>query len=619
MTDKRPNVFFRFFRAIWRTIDFSRRLILNLLFILVVVLIIVAINEGDEPTATTGKGALVLDLHGKIVEQAHYIEPAQKLVKQVTGGQDEDPEVELPELVKTIKAAATDSNIKALVLQLSDLQPSGLNKLDAVGKAIQTFKASGKPVVAISDWYEQYQYYLASYADTVLMNPQGMVYVQGLGHYRLYFKSLLDKLKVNTHIFRVGTYKSAVEPYMRDSMSDAAKESYQALLDDLWQSYLTGVSERRGLSATQLDNYAKNMADNLKTYNGDMGLMALKEGLVDKLLTREQTRQFITNIVGYDKEDETFNQIDYDSYLSVVEQHQHAPKPGTDEIGIVVAKGVIANGKQPEGEIGGDSTAALLRKARLDKDIKAVVLRVDSPGGSAFASDVIGNEVNELKKAGKPVVVSMSTYAASGGYWISASADKIYAAPTTLTGSIGIFALFSTFEDSLDAIGVHADGLGTTPFAGESLMRPLNEQQASVVQQIINNGYDRFITLVAEARHMSKEDVDHIAQGRVWSGVDAKKLGLVDELGGLDDAVAAAASLAKLDHYDTEYVKRELSEREKLWRSILGEASAALPQGSLAQEPTLQRLLKLLVSESDITQQLNDPNHVYALCAECTL
>lgn len=589
---------------------------LNLIFLFVFIAILAAIGSQSEELGVDD-GALMLSLEGRVVEQSRYVDPMSQFAKQAFGGREEEPEVQLHDVIRVIENAKQDRRVKALVIDVGMMLPSGLSKMREIGAAIDDFKKADKPVIAIGDWYSQDQYYLASHADTIVMNPNGMMLLEGYGRYRLYFKSLLEKLKISTHVFRVGTYKSAVEPFLRDDMSEAAREANQQWLDDLWELYLTDVADQRGIEKSQLRDSINNVTQLLESEQGNLAALSIKMGLIDELADRQTFRTMMSDLVGFDEQHDTFKQINFYHYLEVISQpelHTHEQ----DLIGVVVAKGTIKNGNQPPGEIGGDSTARLLRQARFNDDIKAVVLRIDSPGGSAFASDIIRAEIDELKKAGKPVVASMSSSAASGGYWIAAPADKIFASPATITGSIGIFGMMTTFENSLAHIGVHTDGVGTTPFAGFSATRPMSNAYQNLIQQNIEHGYRKFLTLVANNRDMTTEEVDAIAQGRVWSGLRAKELGLVDEFGDLAAAVAEAAQLAGVESYDTRRVQKPLSEKEKFLQALFNSAVDFMPDSDQNHQHWLE-WVHTIGQQINLDENLNDPTHAYALCLMCEL
>ncbi|MDO6707101.1 signal peptide peptidase SppA [Photobacterium sp. 1_MG-2023] len=601
-------------RGGWKLLSFTRQLFFNLIFLALVGVIIFIFQQGSDEPVLPEKAALVLDLDGPIVEKRSYVNPFDQVVDSALGQVPVQENV-LFDVVDTIRAAAKDENITGLILNLKGMPETNLTKLRYIAKAIEEFKQAGKPVYAVGDHYRQSQYYLASYADKVFLSPDGGVLLTGYGSYSLYYKSLLEKLDVTTHVFRVGTYKSFVEPYTRDNMSDAAREANTAWLNQMWQAYTQDVARNRQIDASVLTPDVPDLVEALKGVQGDFARLSQKMGLVDELVSRTQLRQQFIKEFGSDG-DHGFNQISYYDYLPTVASPFGPSKNG---IAVVVASGAIVDGQQGQGSIGGDTTAAQLREARLDDSIKAVILRVDSPGGSAFASEVIRNEVDALKLAGKPVVVSMSSLAASGGYWISSSASEIIAQPTTITGSIGIFGILATFEKGLENMGVYSDGVGTTPFAGIGITRGLPDDVAQVFQLGIENGYQRFISLVSENRHLSLEETDKIAQGRVWTGQDALKLGLVDRLGDFDDAIVSAAKLAKLDDYDLRWIDIPLSPLEQFMQEMTSEASAAIGQVVASQVPSVfQPALKQIATDISGLNQLNDPKGQYAFCLNCS-
>lgn len=608
-----------FFRGIWSVLNFLRNLVFNLVFIGIVVVIVAAILSDDSQISVPKNSALVLNLYGDVVIQKESVDPFDQFMKEAFDEQDDNPEVLLKDILLTIENAREDSRISAMVLDLHGLGRAGMDKLQQIALAIEDFKGSGKPVYAVGDYYTQGQYYLASHADHLYLNPMGFMFLDGFGRYQTYIKSALEKLKAKTHVFRVGTFKSAVEPILRDDMSDAAKEANQAWLNSLWSQYKADVATARDFGVENFDEQIAEFMQKFEAANGDFAEYALQNNWVDALKTREDVLLELGELVGTDDSRRGFTHISFGDYLKVVKPPFPIINNGTDKVGIVVAKGTILNGTQKAGTIGGDSTARLLRKARKDDSIKAVVLQVDSPGGSAFASEIIRQEVKLLQEAGKPVVASMSSMAASGGYWISASADEIWAAPSTITGSIGIFGMFLTYEESLAWLGIHSDGVGTTEFSGAfSPARTLNPKIGNILQRSIENGYEQFINLVATARDMTPAQVDDIAQGRVWIGKTAKELGLVDNLGYLDDAVRSAASLAQLDSFDTQYIERTLSPKELFWQEFFSGVSALTGKAiQVDSDNQLMKMMRELVSDYQSFAQLNDPRGMYAFCIMC--
>lgn len=601
-------------KAIWNLLSFTRQLVLNLIFLILVGALFFAFYQGDKDTETQPQpGALVLDLSGPIVEQKDPVNPVDSLLSEAMGKEPQQENV-LFDIVEAIFAASGDNDIKGLVLNLQNMPETNLTKLRYIAKAITDFKQSGKPVYAYGDNFSQSQYYLASYADKVFMSPDGAILLTGYGSYTLYYKSLLEKLDVTTHVFRVGTYKSAIEPYIRDNMSDAAKEANTAWLNQLWQAYTSDVAKNRNIDAAELTPKLPDFIAALKSVDGDFAKLSVKLGLVDSLMTHPEMTQEFEKTFGTDQ-DHNFNQISYYDYLASLTDIN---VPSKNKIAVVIASGAIIDGPQRPGTTGGDTTAELLREARFDNNVKAVILRVDSPGGSAFASELIRNEVDALQKAGKPVVVSMSSVAASGGYWISSSADKIIANPTTITGSIGIFAVMTTFEKGLNKLGIYNDGVGTTPFAGVGVTRALPQGVGEIFQLGVDHGYQRFIGLVSKYRHMSLAQVDKIAQGRVWTGADAKRLGLVDELGDFDTAISAAVDLAKINDYQIEWMQQPLSPMEMFLQQFTTEARTQLLAMVLGDMPKAITPVTEKIS-ADLTSlaNFNDPKGQYAFCLNC--
>jgi len=618
MNDK-PSFLKRLFSFSFSMFNTLRKVIINLVFFSVLIIFVVALTTNDDEVNIPQSAALVLDLRGDIVEQKKEIAPIDAFMSEAMGQQEDTPEILMADIVRVIKKAEQDDRIKLLVLKLQNMQGAGLTKLRDIAKVLEIFKASGKEVIALGDQYTQDQYYLASYANDVWLDPNGWMLLDGYGRYQLYFKSALDKLSISQHIFRVGTYKSAVEPYMRDDMSEAAKEANKLWLNDLWQQYKEDVAKQREFAITNFDETTDGLLSKLKLANGNIAEYALNNNWVDQLKTREQMNATLIEKVGKASSGNSFSHVSFKDYLKAITPALPMNNPVTDKVAVIVAKGTILNGTQKPGTIGGDSTAKLLRKARNNDKVKAVVLRVDSPGGSAYASEIIRQEVELLKDAGKPVVASMGTYAASGGYWISAPANKIIASPTTITGSIGIFGFFMTFENSLSKLGIHTDGVGTTEVAGFGVTRPLSEGMAELFQISIERGYRDFINLVAENRNMTAENVDKIAQGRVWSGMKAKEIGLVDELGDLDYAVKAAAEIAGLDHYDTLLIEKELSAKDIFLRNMLGGAAEVLSPLPITTAGPVEKMLATIKTELMQLNQLNDPQGIYSICLSCEL
>ncbi|USD42024.1 signal peptide peptidase SppA [Vibrio sp. SCSIO 43135] len=602
------------FKGIWKLISFIRLALTNLIFLASLAAIYFIFTSADSSVPQVDKkSALVLNISGPIVEQGSYTTPMDSFTGSLLGNELPKENV-LFDLVDAIRHAKDDDKITGLVLALRDMPETNLTKLRYIAKALNEFKASGKPIYAVGDFYNQSQYYLASYADTVYLAPDGGVLIKGYSAYSLYYKTLLEKLDVNTHVFRVGTYKSAIEPFVRDDMSDEAKDSASRWLSQLWGAYVDDVATNRQIEASTLNPTMDEFLAQLKAVNGDIAALSLELGLVDKLATRQEVRKELAEVFGSDGED-SYNAMGYYEYLTTMTPTFDVE---SDDVAIVVASGAIMDGSQPRGTVGGDTTASLLRQARNDDKVKAVVLRVDSPGGSAFASEVIRNEIQALKEAGKPVVVSMSSLAASGGYWISMSADKIVAQPTTLTGSIGIFSVITTFEKGLNNIGVYTDGVGTSPFSGVGLTTGLTKSAADAFQMGIEHGYQRFIGLVSENRNIELNQMENIAEGRVWTGQDAMKLGLVDQMGDFDDAVALAAELAELESYNTYWVEEPLSPAQQFFQDLMKQVKVSFGFDISTWLPaSIQPAAQQVMSDAQLLQSFNDPKGQYAFCLNC--
>jgi len=599
---------------LWTGVDGLRKA-LHLLVLLFIFVLIFGGMSASSPVLPSS-GALVIRPVGRIVEQFEG-DAYDRAIAKLVG--DENPQTRLQDILDGLKYAKDDDRIEAVVLELGSIGGGGLSKLQVIGDAIDDFQLSGKPVLANADYYSQGAYYLASRADEVYLHEDGFLLLRGYGIYRNYYKNAIDKLEIDWNVFKVGTHKSFVEPYTRSGMSDDVRESMTALLDQLWDLYKADILQARELDENVIRDLTENFVERVAEQDGRLAEVYVEAGLVDSLVSREGFQQKVLEHVTAKKDKkDRYQGTDLGDYLA--ERRMFDGRSVKDKnVAVIVAAGEIMNGKQPPGRIGGDSTADLLRKARLDDSVKAVVLRVDSGGGSVFASRLIGNEVQELKASGKPVVASMSSAAASGGYWISMAADKIYATPATITGSIGVFGMFPTFQRTLDKIGITTDGVGTTQWAGE--FRPDREMSAEtrqLIQMFINSDYDDFISSVAQSRGIEKSQVDRIAQGQVWTGVDALENGLIDELGTLEDAVAAAAVLAELEEgeYGRKYYEQELSTAEQLAVDFLSSARARsiIADATERQATSVDKLRVMLEQALAPMLLFNDPKGSYAHC-----
>ncbi|EAZ9179227.1 signal peptide peptidase SppA [Salmonella enterica subsp. salamae] len=604
-----------FFKWTWRVLNFVREMVLNLFFIFLVLVgvgIWMQIGNGSN-SEQTARGALLLDISGVIVDKPSTNHRLGALGRQLFGASsDRLQENSLFDIVNAIRQAKDDRNITGIVLDLKNFTGADQPSMRYIGKALREFRDSGKPVFAVGENYSQGQYYLASFANKIWLSPQGQVDLHGFATNGLYYKSLLDKLKVSTHVFRVGTYKSAVEPFIRDDMSPAAREADSRWIGELWQNYLHTVSANRQVSPQQLFPGAQAIIDGLTSVGGDTAKYALDHKLVDALASSADVEKALTKQFGWSKTENNYRAISYYDYSL------KTPADNGGTIAVIFANGAIMDGEETPGNVGGDTTASQIRDARLDPKVKAIVLRVNSPGGSVNASEVIRAELAAAKAAGKPVVVSMGGMAASGGYWISTPANYIVASPSTLTGSIGIFGVINTVENSLSSIGVHSDGVSTSPLAEISMTKALSPEVQQMMQLSIEYGYKRFITLVAEARKRTPEQIDKIAQGHVWTGEDAKANGLVDSLGDFDDAVAKAAELAKLKQWHLDYYQDEPTVLDMVMDSMTGSVRAMLPEAIQAMLPApLVSAANTVKAEGDKLAAFNDPQNRYAFCLTC--
>ncbi|WP_444944700.1 signal peptide peptidase SppA [Microbulbifer sp. ZKSA006] len=618
MTDSsdEKGFFRRFFAAIGGSITWLRRVFTNLVFLVLLVFIGTALFSKDEQLVVPQGAALRVAPSGFLVDELS--QPSGLPI--FLGGAQGPTEVRVKDLVDAIDRAAQDKRISALVLELDHMIGGSLSKLDEIGAALQRFKAADKPIYAVGDNYTQAQYFLASHADKVYLNPMGSVMLTGFGLYRNYYKSALEKLKVNFHVFRVGDYKDFIEPYTRDDMSPASRENNQRWLHELWSEYTEQVTGLRNLPTESIDLFIDELPLKLQQHEGDWARTALANKLVDQLASRNLAVQELRETIGADENDKrNYKSIDALTYLRSQKLSEVAIKKEPNQIALITASGSIVDGRAPAGKIGSESLVKLIAQAR-EKEVDALVLRIDSGGGSAFASEAIRQELLATREADIPVVVSMGSLAASGGYWIATGGDRIWASPATLTGSIGVFGAFPTFEDSLEALGIYTDGVGTSDLAGSMrLDRALPEAAANILQQGVDNTYTKFLRIVAEARGSTPKEVHKIAQGQVWTGRAAKNLGLVDDLGNLNDAIADAAQLAEIEEYDVIEIQRELTPGEKFLRALSDNVDARIAaslEENLPLGAWFNSLNPILAPIGEL-QSFRDPRGLYVRCLSC--
>jgi protease-4 len=595
MNESRRGPIARFFKGIWDAMNFTRRLVFNLVFFGLLLVVLGMLASGDGARPLPDRTTLVIAPEGRLVEQ-YSSDPASRALARLYGDRGAG-EVQLRDLLRAFDAAAKDKRIERVLLRTDALSFQGYASVREVAAALQALRASGKQVVAFGEGFDQWQYLLAAQADEVYLDPMGGLLLEGLGRYRQYYREgLQDKLGVDVHLFRVGEYKAAAEPFILDAASPESKEADLFWMNDVWQRYIGDVAKARGLAPSAVAAGIDGAPEGIEAAGGDMARYALQQKLVDGLKTEQDIDDLMAQRgVADDSADDGFREIDLAGYLRHIDRGLEAVDE-RPEVAIVVAEGEITGGDQPPGTIGGDSTSALLRAARDDDAVHAVVLRVNSPGGEVFASEQVRREVVALKAAGKPVVVSMGDLAASGGYWIGMDADRLYADPSTITGSIGIFGLVPTIPRALGKIGVHTDGVGTTALAGAfDITRPLDPRVGAVIQSVIEKGYRDFTGRVARARGRSVAEIDAVARGRVWSGAQARERGLVDAFGGIDDAVADAARRAKLGkpgRYQVRYLEGGTTPFERFFaRFAESRAGAAMLRDSGLGEALLARAL----------------------------
>ena len=606
------TMFTKLGNALDTTLLFAKRTFVFIIFIALAAAIIGGLSS--QKIEIPEEAILVLDLEGPIVEELSQTE-FEQVINEFTDSAT--PEILLSDLIKIIESAKNDERIKYLLLDLEHFGGGNPSKLQAVARALKDFKTSEKKIIAYSGLgYWTSSYYLAAHADEIHMHDYSALLIEGYRSFRTYYKSFFDKFYIDSNVFKVGEYKAFVEPYFRDDMSEEAKNNVIEWISVLWSTYLADVSEARDIDSAKFKNYIDFPVEALKLSNGDLAKAALEAGLVDKLSNKREFHDYLVSLSG-DAEDDSVNSITMNAYKETIDLNSNSYSDGLKEsnIALIIASGSIIDGSSGPATIAGDDFVKLIRKAYRDESIKALVLRVDSGGGSAYASEVIADELEKFKQSGRPIVASMSSVAASGGYYISAPADKIFANPTTITGSIGVGGFIPTFERALDQIGIHEDGYSTVDLT-TSPFQTLTEKDKEIIQMSVDDIYVKFITKVAEGRSMSVEEVDAIARGRVWIGEKALEIGLIDELGDLEDAILAAAELAELeaDNYGVKVILREdqgfgfafpIATKFKTMLEFFGFTFAS---------ESYQPVLNWLQQQTQLLSELNDPRGIYYHC-----
>lgn len=614
------KTFFRFlalpFLWLWRLLSSGITVLANLLFLIVFLSLLVALLY-TPPVKVPAESALVLAPVGDLVEERSPMDPLTKMFNNLAGV-PLTGETFLQDLIDAIDTAANDPRIKVLILNPTRMGEVSLDQVRTIGGAIDGFKQTGKKVIALGDSFNQAQYYLASWADKIYLHPMGAVNMHGFKVFRLYLQEMLEKLAIDLHIFRVGTFKSAIEPFIRNNMSPEDREANRLWLGSLWDVYCADIAKHRTIEVEILKQNINEFVSQLASVNGDRSQLALSTGLVDGLKSHQEMEQLLRDLVGPGADQTGFNHISLRDYLQTLTPSYTDTKGKQALIGIIAASGTIVYGKDSVGQIGSDDLIKRIRKARQDKRVKAIVLRINTGGGSAFASELIRRELLLAQQEGKPVIVSMGAMAASGGYWLAAGADAIFASPTTLTGSIGIFGAVPTVERTLAGVGIHGDGVGTTAIAHfGNLATAMDSDEQAAYQMEVEQGYRQFLAVVAEGRKMKLAEVEQIAEGRVWDGATAQRLGLIDQLGDLEDAIAEAAKRAKVPVENGSWI--ELTPDNLLERFKQVEQ----PVEALAARwisPALRSVLRQqpLVQPYDFLLKNADPGRIYAHCLLAT-
>ena len=600
MADQSSGVLARIGAGITRLRNFC----INILFLAILVALSLGLINSCQRTEIPVGAALVINPHGAIVESATLPDPLQALISTAP----RVAQVELGVLLEAIHRAADDPDIVMILLDLDELTWAAPAHGQRLGEALKGFRETGKQVVAYGHSFSQAQYHIASFADAIYMHPMGQVVLDGFGGYNLYFSELLEKFDVNVHVYRVGDYKSAVEPLQRNDMSPDARMAAEVLYQSIWQQLLQDLAANRELALPALQRYSDHLGQALKAAGGDMARAALEAYLVDELMTADQVNARLADDVGY--QDTHLMEVNGVDYLGYLNARQSQPNHESEnKIAVLVAQGTIVNEGRDDEVVTADAMIKLIRQARRDPAIKAVVLRVDSPGGSQLASERIRQELELLQLTGKPLVASFGNRAASGGYWIASNADAIVADPTTITGSIGIFSYLTTFEETLARYGIHADGVVTTPLRGSGMLTGVSDGMAQVLQARVEHGYEQFINLVARGRRMTPDAVEAVAQGRVWSGEMAHELGLVDALGGLPLALQTAADQAGLKTWSELRLRSPVDPRAALLAQLLSPVQMQTDDISNLGHQFAEVVTRL--------RRFDDPNHTYVLCEPC--
>ena len=580
---------------------FIRALTVSIIFIFILSFFSKVSDDVEEGTA------LFIPMNGVLVEQAQEVSSFESFI-----GGSRRSEIELKNIINVIKAASNDKKINTIVISLSNFLGGYPADIFYLSEALNNFKkVDGNKIIAIADQYSQASYIIASFADEIILHPSGGVMLTGWSSKRVFVSDFLDKLDVKVLEFSKGEYKSATEVFTRSSMSNESKESNTKLFKVIWEFTSKSIEKNRNLENGFIENYIQNALS--QNYNDtSMAELALKKGLVDKLMTRVEVEKYLADQFPDEKNDWKF--IDYRDYK------QNSPEKNKNIIGVVSVAGTILDGSQPRGSAGGENISAMIKKARNEKNLKALVLRVNTPGGSAFASEIIREQVLAIKDRGIPIVVSMGGLAASGGYWISANSDYIFAHESSITGSIGVAAILFDAQETIKKLGLNEDGVSNSPFAGSLnsgvLLSSPSEEVIDLIQGNVDRLYNDFIEIVSNGRGISIEEANLIAKGRVWSGIDALDVGLIDQIGSFDDAIDKAKDLAAIKNY---YLK-EYDKTKNNISLIIEFLNLFSFKNDLEMRDNLYVNLKNeFISIFKWSKNLNDRNQLYYICDECII
>lgn len=600
------NYFIYFMKLLWSIIVYIPTFFIRALTVIIICIFILSLFSKVSDDIEKGT-ALFIPMNGILVEQAQEVNSFETFL----GGTRKN-EIELKNIINVIKAVSNDKKIDTIVISLSNFVGGYPADIFYLSEALNNFKkVDGNKIIAIADQFSQASYIIASFADEIILHPSGDVLLTGWSSKRVFVKDFLDKLDVKVLEFSKGEYKSATEVFTRSSMSNESKESNSKLFNVIWKFTSKSIEKNRNLENGFIENYIQNaLAQNHNSTS--MAELALNNGLVDKLMTRVEVEKYLADQFPDEKNDWKF--IHYRNY------EQNSSKKNKNIIGLVSIAGTILDGSQPRGSAGGENISAMIKEARNEKNLKALVLRVNTPGGSAFASEIIREQVLAIKDLGIPIVVSMGGLAASGGYWISADSDYIFAHESSVTGSIGVAAILFDAQETIKKIGLNEDGVSNSPFAGSLnngvLLSSPSEEVVDLIQGNVDRLYNDFIEIVANGRGISIEEANLIAKGRVWSGVDALEVGLIDQIGSLDDAIDKAKDLAAIKDY---YLKEYDKTKNNISLIIEFLNLFSFKNDLEIRDNIYINLKNELISIFKWSKNLNDRNQLYYICDECII